>query len=370
MNNLTKMTIAITGTALAGSLLHSQTEAGDYVYNDTEDHWAKEEIGYLSGQGYLEGYTGGQFRPNQTINRAESAAVFFRQQHLTETVGDFPDVPEDFWASGKIGALQTAGIMSGYEDSTFRPANSVTRAEVAIMLANTFNFDAEAYSELDFPDIGETDRAYEAIQEVYSSHIMQGYGDGHFRPDEPITRAEFSVVLARSLNEEFREELVVTSKTDKLLDAIMTEDFETVADYAHPEEGVRFSPYVFVQADDQVFHRDELINWLADETVYLWGQEDGTGHPIEETTRDYFDRYLNNHDYLNPDEQVYNSDQNRGNTLNNIHEFFPDASYTEYYVSGDEEQYAGMDWGSNILVMQQYEGDWYLIAVVNDEWTI
>lgn len=370
MKVFSKIAVTIGSVALVGSAFQSQALAEDHGFNDTDGHWAEEEILYLTDEGYLTGYTGGDFKPDGSINRAEASAVLFRQQGLSEVDADFDDVDADFWAQGKIGALQSEEILSGYGDGTFRPDNEITRAEVAILISNTFDFENDGDSGNDYSDVSESDQAYEGINELKNNHIMRGYGDGTFRPDESITRAEFSVVMARTLNEDFREELIVQAKTDYLLDALMNEDFETIADHAHPEEGVRFSPYVYVQADDQVFHSDDLDNWLADDTVYHWGAEDGTGDPIEKTTTEYYERFLVNHNYQSWDERVYNEDMNRGNTENNIQTFFPDASFTEYYVDGDEEEYAGMDWGSNTLVMQKYDGDWYLIAIVNDEWTI
>lgn len=370
MRRIGKVALTAGSVALIGSAFQSHALADEHGYSDTEDHWAEAEIHYLSDSNYLSGYPDGSFQPDGQITRAEAASVMFHQQELSEFDADFSDVSQYHWAFGEIGAVQEAEIMIGYTDDTFLPETEVTRAEVAKLISNTFDYELDGESSHPFPDVSEDHWASDEIQALQDHHLLNGYSDGTYRPDNSISRAEFSAVVARVLNEDFREDVKVNMKSDRLLEAIMEEDFETVSDYAHPTEGIRFSPYVYVQSDDQVFDAAGLEDWLADETIYTWGAEDGTGDPIEKTTQEYHERYLINNDYQNPDERVYNEETDRGNTKSNIKEFFPDAKFVEYYVSGEEDDYAGMDWGSTTLVMQEHDGDWYLIAVVNDEWTI
>lgn len=369
MNTFNKLTLAAGSLALIGSVFVSNGHATEHGFSDTDGHWAEEEILYLSDLDYLSGYPDGSFRPNEYITRAEVASIMFHQQDLSESDAIYPDVSTNYWAFGKIGAVQQAEIMTGYPDGSFRPLINVTRAETAKIFSNTFEYDFDGEDIHSFHDVSETHWAYDEIHAMRENHLLGGYRDGSFRPGNPITRAEFSVVMAREMNEDFREDLILMEKADVLLDAIMDEDFETVSAHAHPTEGVRFSPYVYVQGNHRVFHSTELEDWLDDDTVYLWGTEDGTGDNINKTVQEYYERFVIRKDYQNPDERVYNQVVTRGSLINNIQVFFPNAKFMEYYVSGDDEKFGGLDWGSLVLVMQEYEDEWYLIAVVNDEWT-
>lgn len=88
------------------------------------------------------------------------------------------------------------------------------------------------------------------------------------------------------------------------------------------------------------------------------------------TFDEYFDRFLFSADFSNPEEMAVNEQIGRGNTINNIAEFFPGSTFIEYHFSGFEEEYGGMDWVSLRLVFVQEGGQWYLVGLVNDRWTI
>ncbi|NMB46346.1 MAG: S-layer homology domain-containing protein [Firmicutes bacterium] len=107
------------------------------------------------------------------------------------------------WAKADIEALLADGVISGYPDRTFRPENPVTRAEFARILAGAFHY--ESSSKPDFPDI-QNHWAKKDINALAEKGIIKGYPDGGFHPDARISRAEMTTMLTRALklDDEFR----------------------------------------------------------------------------------------------------------------------------------------------------------------------
>lgn len=113
---------------------------------DISNHWAEETIAQWVKEGMIEGYEDGTFRPDHSISRAEMAALINRKFHLTSTNGtaSFPDVSKDEWQYKPISAATAAGYMKGYEDGTIRPGDAVTRQELAVMLTGLLKLEPGA----------------------------------------------------------------------------------------------------------------------------------------------------------------------------------------------------------------------------------
>ena len=116
-------------------LLNEQIEADKTYANSFNDvpasHWAANYIGYMEQFGIVTGYADGSFRPDAPVTRAEFAAIASRFEKLTEGTMSFADVPATYWAASYINFAATRGWVNGYADGTFRPENPITRAEVA-----------------------------------------------------------------------------------------------------------------------------------------------------------------------------------------------------------------------------------------------
>ncbi|GAA0454287.1 hypothetical protein [Alkalibacillus silvisoli] len=165
-------------------------------------------------------------------------------------------------------------------------------------------------------------------------------------------------------------EAIVTEQSDEIIEHLANENYSAIADYIHEERGLLFSPYVNVSDDDLIFDADEVANFETDDNIYEWGIEDGRGEPIELTPMEYHDQYVFQHDYTNPDERLVDAFEDRSSMENNIQAYFKESHVVEYYVEGSDE-YEGMDFGSiNLVYEENTEGEWKLIAIVNEEWTI
>lgn len=155
-----------------------------------------------------------------------------------------------------------------------------------------------------------------------------------------------------------------------VITALRDKEMETLDALIHPEKGLLFSPYVHIDKETAlVFGRSELPA-LDNEKIYTWGQFDGSGEPIKMTFGQYFERFVYDKDFASPEQIGMNEIKGSGNSLPNIQEVFPESQYVDYYFSGFEEQYAGMDWASLIIVLEEYQGRWYAVAVVHNQWTI
>lgn len=151
--------------------------------------------------------------------------------------------------------------------------------------------------------------------------------------------------------------------------ALQEADGLLLADLIHPTKGVRFSPYAFVNIEeDQVFTAEAIRGLDDDSTVYLWGYEHGSGLPIEQTLTEYLARFAK-HDYVGQGQRAYNGVIGIGNSLNNIKTAYPEGVHVEFHIPGSGGL-ADYNWSSVRLVFEEHEGEWYLVGVISDQWTI
>ena len=148
------------------------------------------------------------------------------------------------------------------------------------------------------------------------------------------------------------------------------QNMNALASYIHPTNGVRFSPYTYVNLqDDLVFTDQQIVSLLQDTQLYTWGSFDGTGDPIEFTFGDYYNRFIYDQDFANPHMIGNNMEIGTSSMINNILQAYPNGTFVEFHFTGFDPQYMGMDWRSLRLVFEDVNGTWYLVGVVHDEWT-
>jgi hypothetical protein len=173
---------------------------GEY-YDVPDSYWANNKITALGKQNIINGYSDDTFRPHKTITRAEVAQVLanYFDLNTSNTNVPFSDVAPDFWGTGAIRAVYDAGYIKGYKDGTFGPNQPITREEVAALFTRVFNFE-NANSTIDFKDVSTEDWSYEDIQLIAAAGVTKGYENNTFRPTSKTSRAEFVVFLYRALN--------------------------------------------------------------------------------------------------------------------------------------------------------------------------
>ena len=169
-------------------VLPDPDDTGVSRWLNTDDHGA-----------YLSGYPDNTFGPDRSMTRAEVAQMFYallldKDVPITVT---FSDVPADAWYAEAVNTLASLGMVEGYADGTFRPDNTITRAEF-VTIAVGFA-DLEIDGEARFTDVARNAWYYPYIADACAYGWIGGYPDGSFRPDNTITRAEVTVIVNNML---------------------------------------------------------------------------------------------------------------------------------------------------------------------------
>ena len=118
--------------------------------------------------------------------------------NATKPITGYTDVPSGFWAGAYIGELSRRNILTGYQDGTFKPNDPITRAQFAAQLGKAFGKPKERQS-LAFSDVPDNYWARSSIDDAIQSGFMSGYSDGLFRPDQQIPLYQLQVSLASGL---------------------------------------------------------------------------------------------------------------------------------------------------------------------------
>ncbi len=160
--------------------------------------------------------------------------------------------------------------------------------------------------------------------------------------------------------------------TDTTLSAIKSRNYTALAALVHPELGLRFSPYSFVDTSSDRVVSTEALKELAGQKkqqVLVWGDYDGSGDPIKLTTEQYLKEFVYDVDFIKPEKRGVDTILYSGNIPSNLHEVYPGCDFTESHFSGFDKKFQGMDWRSLRLVFKLIDGKYYLVGVVHDEWT-
>jgi len=155
-----------------------------------------------------------------------------------------------------------------------------------------------------------------------------------------------------------------------VLNSIKHRDINKLASYVHPNEGVRLSPYGYIDLkNDRKLPPDELIDRYNYDNIYLWGYFDGTGYGIKMSLKEYFNRFIYDIDFENQSTASHNEFKCAGNSQNNLLDVYKDQEFIEYYYKGTKKM-ENMDWKVLRLVYKKEKGIYYLVGIVHDEWTI
>ena len=169
---------------------------------------------------YIVGYTDGTFGPSRSMTRSEAAAIFARL--LAEKNGDtistaantkFTDIPAHAWYSGYVKYLNNNGVTYGKSGNTFAPDDAITRAEFTTLAVRFFDVYGDGDAEImeqykDFNDVSDGYWAAAYIKAAAKHGWINGYGDGSFRADDEINRAEVVTIVNRLLGREADEDYI------------------------------------------------------------------------------------------------------------------------------------------------------------------
>ena len=220
-----------------------------------------------SNTAYIYGYEGNVFRPNANMTRAEACTIFSRLILKTQSIPDgyvthFDDVKTGDWFYNAVAFLDTSGYFARNKSNTYKPNEPITRAEFVELanIASTLNGNAA----VSFSDVPEDHFYYDSIIAAAGSGLVNGYEDGTFRPDNTITRAEVVTVINRLLGLKVSERTVSLTHLDNefvdignhwaRLNVLMASNSNVHGDYYYEAslDGVKESATAYTFANDQI----------------------------------------------------------------------------------------------------------------------
>ncbi len=173
------------------------------------DHWAIEYIAACMNADTVYGYADGTYQPTWDVGRDQMAAYVSRataggDDSVPDAVADptFPDVPDDHWAYSYIEYVVSTEIVEGYPDGEYKPAEVVTRDQLAVYIARARGWlgiedPLDTAPEI-FPDVPAGYWAGEAIAACLNHGVAKGYEDGSYLPDEAVSRDQMAAYISRA----------------------------------------------------------------------------------------------------------------------------------------------------------------------------
>lgn len=193
--------------------LYAKWSGGSYGPDDTGvSGWLETD----KHNAFLSGYPDGSFQADKNMTRAEVAQMFYAlllDKNVTITKS-FSDVPSDAWYAKAVNTLSSLGMLGGYPDGTFRPDAPITRAEFAA-IALAFAYDPASAS-CSYTDVSTSAWYYTYVAQATTYGWIGGYPDGSFRPNNSITRAEVAVIVNNMLGRD-ADESYINRNADELV---------------------------------------------------------------------------------------------------------------------------------------------------------
>lgn len=192
--------------------LDSETVTYEYQaeknFTDTVGHWANDNIKFLVGKGILTGMSDTEFKPEEKVTRAQFAKMLTAALEIDPVKGSklsFQDVPADAWHHDYIAAAIKAGLITGYDDTTFAPDENISREQMAVIIARALTAKSASLSEEDTGEVLNRFKDNEAIASwaregaavAVNAGIVNGMSDDAFAPGLSATRAEAATIIYR-----------------------------------------------------------------------------------------------------------------------------------------------------------------------------
>ena len=204
--------------ALAAFGLSVLLPTAAFAATDTQGHWAGAVLDKWESRALISGYEDGTIRPDNEISRAEFVSLVNRVAGYQAAGGTvkFSDVKTGDWYAGQVAIAVNEGYIGGFEDNTFRPNDSVTRAQAAAIIARIKNLPADAARANQFADAAATpDWAEGVVGAVANAGYMIGDEANRFNAEKALTRAEAVAALDRVFGvKELTAQSITLSATD------------------------------------------------------------------------------------------------------------------------------------------------------------
>lgn len=182
----------------------AQTQTQTQFTDVSSGYWAREFITTLAARNIIAGFPDGTFRPDEPVTRAQYAAMVRQafNQSSVQSATSFVDVPADYWAAAAIREANMMGFLSGYPGNVFRPDQNIPRAQVLVSLSNGLNYTANSQNSVqvyrDATQIPEY--AVASLAAATERRIVVNYPDVQaLRPNQIATRADVAAFIYQAL---------------------------------------------------------------------------------------------------------------------------------------------------------------------------
>lgn len=168
-------------------------------FSDVADNsWYAEAVNFCANKGWVSGYNDGAFKPDNTITRAELAVICSAKLNLEKQASNhFKDVPDTAWYAPYVLKCVQAGIIAGYSSEHFGPGDKVTREQAAVILSNVFGI-TKTKGRTSFSDDERISSwAVESVKSMAAHGIVAGVGENRFDPKSNVTRAAVCQMMYR-----------------------------------------------------------------------------------------------------------------------------------------------------------------------------
>ncbi len=205
LRRLPRLAVATIAAALlsVGLVATTPATAAAPTFSDVPpSHSFYKHVTWLAEQGLVNGYGDGTFRPGTSLTRGQFAVIVFKSDapddYVPPATPQFSDVPTSHPFYKHISWLAEEGVVSGFSDGTFRPGASLTRGQLAVILTRAI---APGYTPPPTPrfsDVPTSHSFYKHVWFMVEFGVVDGFPDGTFRPNSPLTRGQFAVILYRA----------------------------------------------------------------------------------------------------------------------------------------------------------------------------
>ena len=260
--------------------LHNPVSAKGKQFSDVVGLWAEVEINYLSGEGVIGGYPDGLFKPNREITRYQAAAMLKKALNIPtneKPISSFKDISKDSPMYIIAATMNELGIMKG-SNGYFRPGETLSRAQMAVILRRAYEL---PFTERPFfVDVEPRHWASSDINALTEARIAGGYPDGSFKPSNAVTRAQYSVFLARAMDDNLKlgsakQKVALTGKK------LTFEGFDYFYSNSNPDFSSKIKELI-IKKDVTNSKSMELVNVseLLDSNGYRYLRKDDAGSSI------------------------------------------------------------------------------------------
>ena len=181
-------------------------------FDINENDWFAPYVYHMANLGIMKGYGNDEFRPAQNITRAEFIKTVVSAYQVKYggnfsanivPLEGFSDVHSDDWFYSYINQARVMGVITGYNDGSFKPNQAISRAEAVTILMRVWDIDNYYYDEmqnLPFSDVSSTDWFYTSIQKAFNTKLVNGKTPTTFAPADNLSRAESAAIISRFLS--------------------------------------------------------------------------------------------------------------------------------------------------------------------------